>query len=555
MRSKKLSVMGPADKRRSRSLILPRLCTALFCVGLMGINFTRSSAQAVAFSPSSLSGLQFWVDFSDLSTITSSGGLVSQVTDKSGNGRDISQSTSSNRPAIGASTKNGMDVLTFDGSDNLKAALWTQPQPVTMFAVVRNSENSGANRQIIGNTNSISPVFYKSGNVWHLYSASELASSVSVDNSWHYLSGVVNSGSSVLRLDGTQIAAGNTGSNSWNNSSIAIGNSPDAGNGFGWIGDIAEVFIYSRVLSTSEITQVESYLNSRWFLPPTTTTSTSTTTTTTTTTTTVPRTTTTTAAPVLEIVVNAPVATATPSTATTTPVGQSAIPTVGPTVATNTNNQTSTTVVVKEPKLGVSPTITTTTTEVSQKKPDAEKSAAPSIGVAAPGEAAVTVGKKTEPATVERVNNQLTVTAGKLSATVGGLNKDGGNAALDDDGNVRLKPGDVVRIKLAGFDPGSTIEAWLFSTPQLMGTAKVGADGTVVGNFVIPKDVSSGSHRIAIVAQTVDGKSATLAVGIKVGDWNKGPSITVWLIVLPIVLAMGGALLLPAVIRRRRHED
>ena len=255
--------IGPADKRRSRSLVLPRLCTALFCVGLMGINFTRSSAQAVAFSPSSLSGLQFWVDFSDLSTITSSGGLVSQVTDKSGNGRDISQPTSSNRPAIGASTKNGMDVLTFDGSDNLKSAVWTQPQPVTMFAVVRNSENSGTNRQIIGNTNSISPVFYKSGNVWRLYSGAEVASSVSVDNSWHYLSGVVNSGSSVLRLDGTQIVAGNTGSNFWNNSSIAIGNSPDAGNGFGWIGDIAEIFIYSRVLSTSEITQVESYLNSR----------------------------------------------------------------------------------------------------------------------------------------------------------------------------------------------------------------------------------------------------------------------------------------------------
>jgi hypothetical protein len=180
--------------------------------------------------------------------------------------------------------------------------------------------------------------------------------------------------------------------------------------------------------------------------------------------------------------------------------------------------------------------------------------AAPSIGVAAPGEAAVTVGKKSEPARVERVNNQLTVTAGKLSATVGGLNKDGGNAALDADGNVRLKPGDTVRIKLAGFDPGSTVEAWLFSTPQIMGTAKVGPDGVVVGNFTIPQKVSSGSHRIAIVAQTTDGKPATLAVGIKVGEWKKGPSITVWLIVLPIVLAMGGALLLPAVIRRRRTE-
>jgi hypothetical protein len=246
--------------------------------------------------------------------------------------------------------------------------------------------------------------------------------------------------------------------------------------------------------------------------------------------------------------VNAPV------TTVAAPIGQIAIPTIGSTAVTNVVNSTSTTVVFKESKSGVSPTTTTTTTQAPQKKSDAEKSAPPSIGVAAPGEAAVTVGKKSEPATVERVNNRLTVTAGKLSATVGGLNKDGGNTALDADGNVRLKPGDVVRIKLAGFDPGSTVEAWLFSTPQLMGSAKVGADGIVVGNFVIPKNVSQGSHRIAIVAQTVDGKPATLAVGIKVGEWNKGPSITVWLIVLPIVLAMGGALLLPAVIRRRRHE-
>jgi hypothetical protein len=212
---------------------------------------------------------------------------------------------------------------------------------------------------------------------------------------------------------------------------------------------------------------------------------------------------------------------------------------------------------VQPAKSGASPTSTTTTTKAPRVKNAAIPAApaAPSIGVAAPGEAAVTVGKKSEPATVERVNNQLTVTAGKLSATVGGLDKDGGNTALDADGNVRLKPGDTVRIKLAGFDPGSIVEAWLFSTPQLMGNAKVGPDGVVVGNFTIPQKVSSGSHRIAIVAQTVDGKPATLAVGIKVGDWKKGPSITVWLIVLPIVLAMGGALLLPAVIRRRRHED
>jgi hypothetical protein len=211
-------------------------------------------------------------------------------------------------------------------------------------------------------------------------------------------------------------------------------------------------------------------------------------------------------------------------------------------------------VILQSAKSNASVTSTsTTTTTITQVKKDVS-AVPPSIGVAAPGEAAVTVGKKSEPVSVLRENNQLTVTAGKLSATVGGLNKDGGNATLDSDGNVRLKPGDVVRIKLAGFDPGSTVEAWLFSTPQLMGTAKVGADGAVIGNFTIPQKVSSGSHRIAIVAQTADGKPATLAVGIKVGEWKRGPSITVWLIILPIVLAMGGALLLPAVIRRRRQE-
>ena len=144
--------------------------------------------------------------------------------------------------------------------------------------------------------------------------------------------------------------------------------------------------------------------------------------------------------------------------------------------------------------------------------------------------------------------------AGPLKATLGGVNPDGSPQALDAEGNVRLKPGDTVRIKLAGFDPGSQVEAWLFSTPVLMGRAVVSDDGTVTGNFVIPKDAPSGAHRIAIVARTTDGKPATLTVGVKVGDWKKERSITVWLIVLPIVVAVLGALTLPATRRRRRSH-
>ena len=251
------------------------------------------------------------------------------------------------------------------------------------------------------------------------------------------------------------------------------------------------------------------------------------------TTTTTVRPVTTTVAPALDIVFNAP-------TTTSAPVGQSAIPKLSSTSSTSST-------------LPAATSGTTTTTTI--RAAGSVTPPAPKIGAVAPGEAAVMVGEKSEPAIVKRIDNQVTVTAGAMSATIGGLNDSGGVSALDSDGNVRLKSGDTVRIKLAGFKAGSVVEAWLFSTPQLMGTAKVGADGVVVGNFVVPKNVQAGSHRIAIVAQTVDGKPATLTVGIKVGEWKKEKSISIWLVILPIVAAVFGALFLPAVMRRRRHND
>jgi phosphate/sulfate permease len=57
---------------------------------------------------------------------------------------------------------------------------------------------------------------------------------------------------------------------------------------------------------------------------------------------------------------------------------------------------------------------------------------------------------------------------------------------------------------------------------------------------------------VVIVARTEDGKPATLAVGVNVGEWKKESSLTVWLIVVPIVAAVLGALLLPATRRRRK---
>jgi hypothetical protein len=278
--------------------------------------------------------------------------------------------------------------------------------------------------------------------------------------------------------------------------------------------------------------------------------------TTTTTTTTVPATTTTvrpvttTAAPALDIVVNAPSTSAAP--ATTVAVGQAQIPMVSTPVITATPKGSASAMTTSAP---ATTTSTTTSTTVPNNAGGTVAPKAPSPPQVVAGGAAVKVGDVVEDATVERADNQLVVTAGALKAVVGGMNPDGSVMALDEAGNVRLRTGDTVRIKLAGFEPGSVMEAWLFSTPVLLGTTKVGADGAVTGTFTIPDNAPSGSHRVVIVARTTDGKPATLAVGINVGEWEKESSLTVWLIVLPIVLAVAGALLLPATRRRRREAQ
>lgn len=72
-------------------------------------------------TPEQLSPKAWW-DASDTSTITSSSGAVSQWNDKSGNGYHLTQATSSAQPTTNSVTKNGLNVLKFDGGDVMNYA-------------------------------------------------------------------------------------------------------------------------------------------------------------------------------------------------------------------------------------------------------------------------------------------------------------------------------------------------------------------------------------------------------------------------------------------------
>jgi hypothetical protein len=245
-------------------------------------------------------------------------------------------------------------------------------------------------------------------------------------------------------------------------------------------------------------------------------------------------TTTTTTLPTLNIVISAPT--------TTIAVGQASVATV---VSTSSTIPSATKRVT---------TVATTTTTTTSVVPGTTVPAAPPAAPVKTGEAAVSLGGAKAPTTLTRENNQIVVRAGEVTATLGGIDSTGKTTALDGDGNLRVAPGQKVRIKMNGFEPGSIVDAWLYSTPYHLGSTKVDAEGVANAEFVLGKDVPTGAHRISILARLRNGKPAQFTLGVAVGAYKKERNMAVWVIITPVVLAVGLAMFLPAVYRRRKKS-
>jgi len=448
------------------------------------------------------------------------------------------------------------------GNSSYTQSVWFRPAAVNGSGGLVGWGNYGSGRRV----NALR-MYEGSGGFRHYWWGADLdcngATCPLSAGTWYHVASTWDGTTRKLYLNGVLKRSDTPGTNNATAANFNIGKTCCSEFFNGLIDDVA---IYNRALTAVEVAELAdgSVPTTTTSTTTTTTTTTSTTTTTTTTvpaTTTTVRPTTTTAAPVLEIVVSVPTTTVPPAVAspsvTQSPAVQEA-PVVTPAAAvavTTTSVPSATSHSGPRSSSVQTTTSTSTTSTVAPNSGGTVAPPVPKIQVVAAGEAGVKVGDSVESAVVERVDNKLVVSAGELKATLGGLGTDGSVMPLDEDGNVRLKSGDSVRITLAGFKPGSTVEAWLFSTPVLMGTAKVGADGQVSGNFVVPRNAPDGAHRIAIVARTKDGKPATLTVGVMVGEWESAGGVAVWLIVLPIVLAVLGALVLPATRRRRNPRN
>lgn len=154
---------------------------------------------------------------------------------------------------------------------------------------------------------------------------------------------------------------------------------------------------------------------------------------------------------------------------------------------------------------------------------------------------------------VERANNALVVSAADVTATVYGMDAAGERVALDADGNLRLEEGDSVVVEASGYEPGSEVEIWLRSAPVQLGVRTADASGAVTGRFAVPSSVDPGDHRVILSGLTAAGGKSIIGVGLRIGAYEKESGLSTWLIVIPVLLAVLAALVLPTTLRRRRR--
>ena len=220
-----------------------------------------------------------WLDAADQSTITIATG-ISEWRDKSGNGRNATQSIASNQPHYTIGGLNGKNILTFDGiNDHLVHSFNASPAPHSVFAVARRTSGGGGSgyQLLYQAVSPFSPFGVNisakasSSNNWGEYINSWVNSGQSLLNNWSAI-GIVSpsatSGTEILNTNGITATVAYTARYPGDPSDRrVIGADPAFGFSDGVLkGDIAEIVVFTYALSVFNRQLMMGYLSWKWNL-------------------------------------------------------------------------------------------------------------------------------------------------------------------------------------------------------------------------------------------------------------------------------------------------
>lgn len=250
-----------------------------------------------AFKPSDISGLQLWLDATvgmvdgSNNPVTTNGATVTTWQDQSGNARNATQSTVSFQATLRTSVQNNKNALRFDGNDDfysgIGASLGVMSNTSTRqsFFIACRPDLTGRNSAYAGGgiirkmPAGNCPDYYfgvrSTGNFALNTSCSSngsFGSTTTLTTNTPCVIGCISNASLVpgslvhtLYKDTTaETTVFSDGSGGWGTGDGELGRGYSPGSSYHFFGDLYEIVIYNKLLSTTEINDIVSYLKSRW---------------------------------------------------------------------------------------------------------------------------------------------------------------------------------------------------------------------------------------------------------------------------------------------------
>ena len=240
----------------------------LGCIVIPGV-----VASGHQWGPLDVAPMTYWLDASDTSTITSSGGAVSQWTDKISSAAFV-QATGANKPTTGAATLNGLNVLSFVhtsgtvGQFLAATGISSVAQPLTIcYVAVLSGYDRTQGYNAFGSNGQVRPVYHATTtDTWSMLGGTPQLQGGTSGNGTLMTATVINGSSSYARLNKTQILSGTVGTTGMATNAV-VGAANVSGTLNPWNGDIAEILVYPSVLNSTQIDMAENYLRNKWGTP------------------------------------------------------------------------------------------------------------------------------------------------------------------------------------------------------------------------------------------------------------------------------------------------
>ena len=233
-------------------------------------------ARISAFSPTSIGGLQLWLDAADTSSMSfSSGSNISQWRDKSGSNN---HATPTSTPVLTANSINGYQAVVTASGQYFTGPTSVTTATLTVFAVALTSKtlpNGSSDQRLVSLANGGNVDYGRTDGTIALFNQGG-SSSITT---WR-LSSVAGTGitqnvafQTVSKYDGTNgfiWKDGNSGGSSgssgtFNITKYGIGNQANPTAEY-WIGSIGEVLIFNVALGDPDRQKIEGYLAWKWGL-------------------------------------------------------------------------------------------------------------------------------------------------------------------------------------------------------------------------------------------------------------------------------------------------